>query len=86
MDQKIADIYKPMNDLKGQLDIMKKGKSIDDNYSLQTASSLAKPASAQEPLYGMPTNYFVGQTPPLPSVQPTATGPVRPVLATGQTG
>ena len=24
MDQKIADIYKPMNDLKDQLDIMKK--------------------------------------------------------------
>jgi len=31
MDKKIADIYKPMNDLKDQIDIMKKGKSVDDN-------------------------------------------------------
>ena len=65
MDQKIADIYKPMNDLKGQLDIMKKGKSIDENCALETANSSVAPASVQEPLYGMPTNYFVGQTSPL---------------------
>ena len=48
MDKKIADIYKPMNDLKDQLDIMKKGKSIDDNWAVQTASSSATLTSAQE--------------------------------------
>ena len=48
MDQKIADIYKPMNDLKGQLDIMKKGKSIDDNCAFQIINSSATPASSQE--------------------------------------
>ena len=60
MDKKIADIYKPMNDLKDQLDIMKKGKYVDDNCSFQTVSSSATPASVPEPLYGMPTNYFAG--------------------------
>ena len=65
MDQKIADIYKPMNDLKDQLDIMKKGKPLDDNCAFQTASSSATPVSAQKPLYSMPTNYFAGQTSPL---------------------
>ena len=64
MDQKIADIYKPMNDLKGQLDIMKKGKSIDDNCVFQIVSSSATPASAQEASYAMPMNYYKGQTLP----------------------
>ena len=52
MDKKIADIYKPMNDLKDQLDIMKKGKYVDDNCAFQTVSSSATPASVPEPLYG----------------------------------
>ena len=43
MDQKIADMCKPTNDLisnlKGQLDILKKGKSIDGNCSFQTTKS-----------------------------------------------
>ena len=62
MDQKIADIYKPMNDLKGQLDIMKKGKSVDDNCAFQIISSSASPASAQEAAYAMPMSYYKGQT------------------------
>ena len=52
MDQKIADIYKLMNDLKDQLGIMKKGKFVDDNCAFQTASSSAITTSAQKPLYG----------------------------------
>ena len=86
MDKKIADIYKPMNDLKDQIDIMKKSKSVDDNCAFQTANSSATPASVQEPLYGMPINYFAGQTSPLQLVQPNMAGPVRPVQQTGQTG
>ena len=43
VEQKIADIYKPTNDLisnlKGQLDILKKGKSVDGNCSFQTTES-----------------------------------------------
>ena len=68
MDQNIADIYKPVNDLltslNGQLEIVKKGKSVEDNCAFQTTSLSATLASAQEPLYGMPTNYFAGQTSP----------------------
>jgi len=79
MDKKIADIYKAINDLKDQIDIMKKGKSVDDNCAFQTANSSATPASVQEPLYSMPMNYSAGQTSPLQLVQPNAAGPVRPI-------
>ena len=54
--------------------------------AFQTANSSATPASVQEPLYGMPTNYFAGQTSPLQLLQPNVAGPVRPVQHTGQTG
>jgi len=59
-------IYKPTNDLLGnlkeQLDIMKKGKSVDDNCAFQIISSSASPASAQEAAYAMPMSYYKGQT------------------------
>ena len=64
MDQKIGDIYKLMNDLKDQLDIIKKGKSVDDNCAFQIVSSSATPASVQEASYAMPMNYYKGQTLP----------------------
>ena len=79
MDQKIADIYKPMNDLKDQLDIIKKGKSVDDNCTFQIVSSSATPASVQEASYAMPMNYYKGQTLPSRASQPNMAGPVRPV-------
>ena len=69
MDKKIADIYKPMNDLKDQIDIMKKSKSVDDNCAFQTANSSATPASVQELL--------LGQTSPLQLVQPNTVRPVQ---------
>ena len=87
MDQKIADMYKLMNDLfgnlKGQVEIMKKGKSVDDNCAFQTPCLSAMPAYSQQPKYGMPIDYFAGQMPPPSSVH---AGPVKPVHATGQTG
>ena len=89
MDKKIAYMYKPMNDLlsnlKGQIDIMKRGKSIDGNCSFQTVESSlsALPKSIQQPPYGMPMNYFAGQTPPLQASLPSTAGPVRPVQQTG---
>jgi len=53
VDQKIADMYKPTNDLfgdlKGQVEIMKKGKSIDDNCAFQTPCLSAMPAYSQQP-------------------------------------
>ena len=92
VEQKVADMYKPTNDLlsnlKGQIDILKKGKSVDGNCSFQTVESSlsALPKSIQQPPYGMPMNYFAGQTPPLQASQPSTAGPVRPVQQTGQTG
>ena len=87
MNQKIADMYKPTNDLlgnlKGQVDIMKKGKYVDDNCAFQTPSLSATPAYSHQPQYGMPIDYFAGQTPPPPSVH---AGPVKLVHVTGQTG
>ena len=72
MNQKIADMYKPTNDLlgnlKGQVEIMKKGKSVDDNCAFQTPCLLAMPAYSQQPQYSMPIDYFAGQMPPPSSV------------------
>ena len=85
VEQKVADMYKPTNDLlsnlKGQIDILKRGKSIDGNCSFQTVESSlsALPKSIQQPPYGMPMNYFAGQTPPLQASLPSTAGPVRPV-------
>jgi len=51
-----------------ELDTLKKGKSIDGSYSSGTIpSSSVTPSAPQEPLYGMPTGYFAGQTPPPPT-------------------
>ena len=83
MDQKIADIYKTVNDLldslKDQLDIMKKRKSVDDNCAFQIVSPSVTPASAREASYAMPMNYYKGQTPPPQASQPNMVGPVGPV-------
>ena len=87
VDQKIADMYKPtkdlFSDLKGLVEIMKKGKSIDDNCAFQTPCLSAMPAYSQQPQYGMLIDYFAGHTPPPSSVH---AGPVKPVHVTGQTG
>ena len=53
MDQKNADMYKTTNDLsgnlKGQVEIMKNGKSIDDSCVFQTPCLSAMPAYSQQP-------------------------------------
>ena len=78
IDQKIADMYKPTNDLlgnlKGQVEIMKTGKSVDDNCAFQTPSLSDTPAYSHQPQYGMPMDYFAGQTSPLQQVQPNMAG------------
>jgi hypothetical protein len=63
--------------LTNEIYVLKKGKSIDGSYSLETMkiSSSATPAPLQEPIYGMPPSYFAGQTLP--------PQPVRPVQQTG---
>jgi hypothetical protein len=85
IDQKIADAQKYTSDLiinlTNETDVLKKGKSIDGSYSLETmkTSSSATPAPLQEPIYGMPPGYFAWQTLPPQPVQPSTARLVRPV-------
>ena len=80
-------MYKPTNnlfsDLKGQVEIMKKGKSVYDNCAFQTPCLSVMPAYSQQPKYGMPIDYFAGQMPPSSSVHARS---VKLVHVTGQTG
>jgi hypothetical protein len=67
-------------------DKMEMGKSIDTSYSTKDITqSSAAPASNANVQYGMPLNYFAGQTPPPGTVRPTTAEPVRSVASTGQT-
>ena len=60
---------------------LKKGKCVDDTYSLDPNSANA--SADLDQFYGMQPNSFPGQTPPPSSVHVTL---IRPVQATGQTG
>ena len=62
-----------------------KGKKPVNEYSSSTPnpSLSAAPSDYQ---YGMPPNYFAGQTPPPGSVRPSRAEPVRSVAPTSHTG
>ena len=65
---------------------IEKGKSIDTSYSTKDiAQNSIAPAFNDNVQYGMPPNYFAGQSPPPGTVQLTSVEPVRPVASTGQT-
>ena len=73
-------------DLSERMDRMEKGKTIDTTYSTKDLTpSSAAPTSIVNVEFGMPPNYFAGQSPPPHTVRPTATEPARPVAPTGQT-
>jgi hypothetical protein len=68
------------------------GKRVEGDHNVASGSKTVAPqtpsinalaAHTVNPQFGMPLNYFVGQTPPLPSGQ---NRPVRPLGPTGQTG
>jgi hypothetical protein len=88
IEDKIAESNKQTTDLllnlNNQMQVLSKGEGVDHSYSTKTLnpSSSGTPASASQPLYGMPPNYFAGQTPPPPPVQPSTAEPVRPVQQT----
>ena len=68
-------------------EMIEKGKSVDTSYSTKDiAQSSTAPTSNDNVQYGMPPNYFAGQSPPPGTVRPTAAEPVRPVASTGPTG
>jgi hypothetical protein len=74
MNQKIADSHKSTSNLLAsltdELHTLKRGKSVDDNsipaFSPKTVnpSSWSTLVNALNPQYGMPLNYFAGQSPP----------------------
>ena len=67
-------------------EMIEKGKSVDTSYSTKDiAQSSTAPTSNDNVQYGMPLNYFAGQSPPPGTVRPTTAEPVRPVASTGQT-
>ena len=68
------------------MDRMEKGKSVNTTYSTKDLTfSSAAPASTVSVEFGMPPNYFAGQSPPPGTVRPSAAKPVRLVASTGQT-
>ena len=73
-------------DLPERMDRMEKGKNVDTTYSTKDLyPSSAAPTSIVNVEFGMPPNYFAGQSPPPGTVRPSAAEPVRPVASTGQT-
>ena len=63
-----------------------KGKKTVNDYSTFPPNPSLSAAPTENYQYGMPPNYFVGQTPPPGSVGPSRAEPVRSVTPTGQTG
>ena len=73
-------------DLSERMDRMEKGKIINTAYSTKDLTpSSAAPTSTVSVEFGMPPNYFAGQTSPPGIVRPTTAEPTRSVALTGQT-
>ena len=65
-------------------EMIEKGKYVDTSYSTKDiAQSSTAPTSNDNVQYGMPLNYFAGQSPPPGTVRPTTAETVRPVASTG---
>ena len=73
-------------DLLIDLNLQNRGKRIINDYSNLTPnpSFLAPPTENYQ--YGMPPNFFAGQTPSPGSVRPSRAELVKSVAPTGQTG
>jgi hypothetical protein len=54
-----------------------KGKKLARDYYTGTPNASSSVAQTENPQYGMPLNYFAGQSPPPGSVRPTTAEPVR---------
>ena len=67
------------------LSIQNKGKKIVNDYSNFPPNPSLSAAPIENYQYGMPPNFFAGQTPPPGSIRPSRGEPVRSVAPTGQT-
>ena len=78
MDQKIVAAQTAAGDvlikLSSDIDALKGKQPMSDPNS--SDSSSATPEFTSEPMYGMPPNSFVGQTPPPSTVYTAPVGPV----------
>ena len=68
------------------LSIQNKGKKTVNDCSNFPPNPSLSDAPTENYQYGMPPNFFAGQTPPPGSVRPSRAEPVRLVAPTGQTG
>ena len=66
-------------DLLMDLNLQNRGKRVTSDYSNQTPNASPSVAQTNVPQYGMPPNYFAGQSPAPGTVRPTVAKPVRPV-------
>ena len=73
-------------DLLLDLSLQNKGKKPVNDYSNLSPNPSLSGAPIENYQYGMPPNFFAGQTPPPGSVRPSRAEPVRSVTPTGQTG
>ena len=65
------------------LSMQNKGNKTINDYSNFPPNPSLSAAPSENYQYGMPQNFFAGQTPPLGSVQPSRAEPVRSVAPTG---
>jgi len=73
-------------DLLIDLNLQNRGKKPINDYSNFTPNPSFSAAPTENYQYGMPPNFFVGQTPPPGAVRPSRAEPIRSVQPTGQTG
>ena len=67
-------------DLSEHMDRLEKGKIVNTTYSTKDLTpSSAAPTSTVNVEFGMPPNYFAGQSPPPGTVRPTTAESVRPL-------
>ena len=75
-----------MQDLLIDLNLQNRDKKPANDYPNQTPNPSISAAPSDNYQYGMPPNYFTGQTPPPGSVRLSRAEPVRLVQPIGQTG
>ena len=63
-------------DLLMDLNLQNRGKRVVNDYSNQTPNASPLAMQTENIQYGMPLNYFAGQSPPPGTVRPTLAEPV----------
>ena len=75
-----------IQDMLIDLTMQNKGKKTVNDYSTFSSNPSFSASASKNYRYGMPPNYFAGQTPPPGSVRPSMDEPVKSFAPTSQTG